>query len=96
MKRDPRDVILPFFKRLEEKPHLDGFLTAVDDFTSRIVKRGIFILHRVYVIFIKLYFDSSRTAIEKRKEMDEEREAEMGIPSREERLGPGGLDPVEV
>merc|ERR1712146_422706 len=35
-------------------------------------------------------------AVEKRKEMDDERAMENDLPPREERLGPGGLDPVEV
>lgn len=73
MKRDPRDVILPFFARLEDKDHFKGFQNAVDEFCTRIVNR----------------------AVEKRKEMDEERE-QTELPPREERLGPGGLDPVEV
>ncbi|KAJ1429832.1 hypothetical protein B484DRAFT_449227 [Ochromonadaceae sp. CCMP2298] len=41
MKRDPRDVILPFFVRLGEKGHLEGFLSAVADFTQRIQKRSV-------------------------------------------------------
>lgn len=41
MKRDPRDVVLPFFKRISEPEHLKGFKTSVDDFVERIVKRAI-------------------------------------------------------
>ena len=41
MKRDPRDVILPFFMRIEEKEHYNGFLSAVNDFITRIQKRAI-------------------------------------------------------
>lgn len=41
MARDPREVVLPFFKRIEEKIHLDGFLSAVNDFTERIKKRAV-------------------------------------------------------
>lgn len=41
MKRDPRDVILPFFKRISEPEHLKGFKTSVDDFVERIVKRSV-------------------------------------------------------
>jgi hypothetical protein len=41
MKRDPRDVVLPFFKRLEEKQHLDGLTSAVNDFIVRIQKRSV-------------------------------------------------------
>jgi cell division cycle protein 37 len=41
MKRDPRDVILPFFKRIEEKEHYEGFTSAVNDFIKRIQKRAV-------------------------------------------------------
>jgi cell division cycle protein 37 len=41
MKRDPRDVILPFFIRIEEKEHFAGFTAAVDDFILRIQKRAV-------------------------------------------------------
>jgi len=74
MKRDPRDVILPFFSRMEDKNHFKVFQDAVDEFCSRIVNR----------------------AVEKKREMDDERAIQNDLPPREERLGPGGLDPVEV
>lgn len=35
MRRDPRDVILPFFQRIEEKEYLSAFLKAVEDFITR-------------------------------------------------------------
>mmetsp|Transcript_80611 Transcript_80611/g.158212 ORF Transcript_80611/g.158212 Transcript_80611/m.158212 type:complete len:461 (+) Transcript_80611:76-1458(+) len=41
MKRDPRDVILPFFMRIDEKEHFAGFTSAVDDFIARIQKRAV-------------------------------------------------------
>ena len=41
MKRDPRDVVLPFFKRISEPEHLAGFKSSVDDFVERIVKRSV-------------------------------------------------------
>ena len=41
MKRDPRDVVLPFFKRISEAEHLAGFKSSVDDFVERIIKRSI-------------------------------------------------------
>lgn len=79
----PGNVIIPFFKRLEEKEHLNGFLEGVEVFVQRIIAR----------------------AVVKKKEMDAERIEEAKakgeavdlseIP-REERLGPGGLDPMEV
>jgi cell division cycle protein 37 len=70
-KRDPRDLIIPFFIRIQEPGHSSGFQEAVNDFIRRIQKR----------------------AIEKRIEMDKEREEEMreSVP-----LGPGGLNPYEV
>ena len=41
MKRDPRDVVLPFFKRISEPEHLAGFKSSVTDFVERIVKRSV-------------------------------------------------------
>ncbi|KAL7542364.1 hypothetical protein ACHAXR_012099 [Thalassiosira sp. AJA248-18] len=87
LKLHPGNVIHPFFKRMENQELLNGFLVGVNEFIQRIEVR----------------------AVQKRKEMDEEREREIKekgrdaegtvdiaeIP-REERLGPGGLDPLEV
>jgi len=77
----PGNVILPFFGRLQQKEYLEGFLAGVKDFQDKIIKR----------------------AVTKKIEMDREREAEEAgeasdlkdIP-KEQRLGPGGLDPLEV
>lgn len=41
MHRDPRDVVLPFFKRIEEKTYYDSFLLAVEDFRKKIQERAI-------------------------------------------------------
>lgn len=41
MHRDPRDVILPFFRRIQEGDYLQGFLSAVDDFIKKIQKRAV-------------------------------------------------------
>lgn len=87
LKRHPGNVIVPFFMRLEQKELYDGFMEGVEFFIKRIEVR----------------------AVQKRKEIDEERAKEARergaaggdavdvseIP-REERLGPGGLDPLEV
>ena len=87
LQRHPGNVILPFFQRLDNKELYDGFMEGVHGFIKRIEVR----------------------AVEKRKEIDEERAREAKergasgedavdvseIP-REERLGPGGLDPLEV
>lgn len=86
MHTHPGNVINPFFMRLEQKETMTGFIDGVNSFIKNIEKR----------------------AVTKRKEMDAERESEAkealergegvdlaDIP-REQRLGPGGLDPVEV
>lgn len=41
MSRDPRDVIVPFFKRLEEDEHKKGFDSALKDFIKRIQERAV-------------------------------------------------------
>ncbi|CAM9519426.1 unnamed protein product, partial [Phaeothamnion confervicola] len=80
MKRPPQDVVRPFFRRIQEPEHLNNFNDAVESFAKRVQDR----------------------AVEKRKEMEAEQrtktiETEDGVPlSREERLGPAGLDPMEV
>lgn len=83
LKLHPGNVIHPFFQRMENKELFTGFMAGVNDFAKRIEVR----------------------AVQKRKEINEERareEAEQEdkvdmseIPLKE-RLGPGGLDPVEV
>ena len=86
LKLHPGNVIHPFFQRMENKDLYAGFIAGVNDFIKRIEIR----------------------AVQKRKEMDEERAKEIRehgpgaegtidvseIP-REQRLGPGGLDPME-
>lgn len=76
MKRDPRDVILPFFKRIEEKEYQSNFQTAVEDFIQKVQKR----------------------AVDKRKEMDADREGDEYEYEGEdpEAVGPGGLNPFQV
>jgi cell division cycle protein 37 len=84
LRRPARDVVVPFFKRISEPEHKAAFLDAVETFITRIQKR----------------------AVDKRAEMAEAaaRKKELGLAddeeqvelSREERLGPGGLDPVDV
>ncbi len=82
----PGNAIMPFFNRLEDRVFLEGFLSGCKVFMEKIQKR----------------------AIVKRNEIEAQRAQEAGestvqkegvdlseIP-REERLGPGGLDPLEV
>jgi len=83
LKLHPGNVIHPFFQRMENKELFTGFMAGVNDFAKRIEVR----------------------AVQKRKEINEERAREaaeqedkvdMSEIPLEERLGPGGLDPVEV
>lgn len=39
--RSPRDVVLPFFKRLESVEHLNGLNEAVRDFIAKIERRAV-------------------------------------------------------
>lgn len=41
MRRDPRDVIIPFFLRIQEDEHKKAFEGAVKDFIDRIKKRAV-------------------------------------------------------
>ena len=41
MSRDPRDVIVPFFLRLQDKQHFEGFAEQVQDFIKRIQDRAV-------------------------------------------------------
>ena len=41
MKRDPRDVVLPFFMRIQEKEYFGAFLSAVNDFIQKIIERAV-------------------------------------------------------
>jgi cell division cycle protein 37 len=86
LKLHPGNVIHPFFLRMRDKALFQGFMEGVNEFAKRIEVR----------------------AVQKRKEMDAEREREMKEQAEggnavditeiplEERLGPGGLDPLEV
>ena len=82
MQKHPGNVILPFFARLQQKEPYENFMEAVTNFVDKVRQR----------------------AIVKKKEIDEERARERAEASevdleslpKEQRLGPGGLDPVEV
>jgi cell division cycle protein 37 len=78
LKAHPGNVIVPFFRRMEEREHFQNFMAGVETFIENLIKR----------------------AVVKKKEMDEERARTHGVDladlPKEERLGPGGLDPLEV
>ena len=77
----PGNVIMPFFQRMQQREFLEGFLVGVEAFIQKIISR----------------------AVTKKMEMDQERQTgersdgvDLNEIPREERLGPGGLDPLEV
>lgn len=79
LKTHPGNVIIPFFSRLEQHPHLEEFMAGTAAFVDRIIQR----------------------AVVKKAEIDDERRKEEGATNLsdiplENRLGPGGLDPLEV
>ena len=78
----PGNAINPFFQRLQQREFLEGFLAGVEVFMQKIISR----------------------AVTKKIEMDQREESSgakkegtdlQDIP-KEERVGPGGLDPLEV
>jgi cell division cycle protein 37 len=75
----PGNVIVPFFTRLEQREPLGEFISGVNVFVERIIRRA---------VVKKAEIDEERRKKEGARDLDE-------IPV-EERLGPGGLDPLEV
>jgi cell division cycle protein 37 len=77
----PGNAIIPFFNKMETREFLEGFMVGLDTFVEKIIGR----------------------AVTKKVEMDQQRRTGVSsqgqdlneIP-KEERLGPGGLDPLEV
>jgi cell division cycle protein 37 len=79
----PGNVIQPFFARLQERKHLEEFLMGVNVFVEKIIQRA---------IVKKAEIDAQRASAK-----DEEgTTTDLQSVPREERLGPGGLDPLEV
>ena len=72
---------MPFFQRLEQRQFLEGFLEGMEVFINKIISR----------------------AVTKKMEMDRQQKTgtnaegvDLADVPKEERLGPGGLDPLEV
>jgi len=82
--RSPRDVVVPFFRRLQEPEHLKGFTNAVQDFIAKVQKRA---------VDKRREMDEARARGEDVDGFAEEEEKEVG---EGEVVGPGGLDPVKV
>jgi len=82
LKQHPGNVIVPFFKRMDEREHLESFIEGVNIFIEKVKARA---------IVKKKEIDDQRL-----KEQKEYEEVALADLPKEERLGPGGLDPVEV
>jgi len=87
-KKDPRDFIVRFFSNLDRDPkNREKFMVEVEDFAKKIQQRAA---------------DKKREEAEKRKLAEElgldteDGKYEYQELTKEERMGPGGLDPVEV
>jgi len=88
LRRPARDVVVPFFRRITgEKEHGDAFADAVGTFIKRIQTRA---------VEKKKEMDAEKARKKAAGEADSDEEEEMVELSKEERIGPGGLDPVEV
>ncbi|KAI2499299.1 Cdc37 C terminal domain [Fragilaria crotonensis] len=85
MHTHPGNVVIPFFKRLEQKELLAGFFEGVEAFCQKIIDRA---------VTKRMELDRDRME-EEAARAQEEGTALDSIPL-EERLGPGGLDPLEV
>lgn len=81
----PGNVILPFFARLQERKHLEDFLAGVAVFVEKIIQRAV--VKKAEIDAQRQQADDADAATTSTDLHD--------IP-RDERLGPGGLDPLEV
>ena len=82
----PGNAIMPFFTRLEQREFLEGFLSGVKVFVEKIQKRAV--IKRKEIDAARAEEESGSTVKKEGVDLSE-------IP-KEERLGPGGLDPLEV
>jgi len=85
----PGNVILSFFGRLSShREYLEGFQKGVDNFTEKIIKRA---------VTKKIEMDKQREEEGSRGRSGDDSEAvDLEEIPKEQRLGPGGLDPLEV
>ncbi|VEU45165.1 unnamed protein product [Pseudo-nitzschia multistriata] len=83
----PGNAILPFFNRLEQREFLEGFLSGVKVFVEKIEKRA---------IIKRKEIDAARAEEEQHGTRVKKEGVDLSEIPKEERLGPGGLDPLEV
>lgn len=82
MDTHPGNVIMPFFQRLQQREHLEEFLKGVNEFIEKIIKRA---------VVKKEEIDEQR-----RNQAVDEASTDLADIPLEQRLGPGGLDPLDV
>jgi len=85
----PGNVIEPFFARLQQREHLEEFLLGVTAFQDKIIKRAVTKKQEIDEQWERQRLARAGTA------QDEGGHDLSDIP-KEQRLGPGGLDPLEV
>mmetsp|Transcript_16895 Transcript_16895/g.38740 ORF Transcript_16895/g.38740 Transcript_16895/m.38740 type:complete len:442 (+) Transcript_16895:101-1426(+) len=86
-KTHPGNAIMPFFSRLEQREFLEGFLAGVKIFIEKIEERA---------ITKRKEIDAARAEEEEHDTRVRKEGVDLSEIPKEERLGPGGLDPLEV
>mmetsp|Transcript_3574 Transcript_3574/g.7191 ORF Transcript_3574/g.7191 Transcript_3574/m.7191 type:complete len:365 (-) Transcript_3574:158-1252(-) len=84
--KDPREVLLPFFKKLEDSEKMAGLKEEVASFAEKIKARA----------KVKLEEQAKEREGKQTFIGEDGKEYEYVELTKEERMGPGGLDPIEV
>lgn len=87
LQRHPGNVIVPFFQRMEDKQLYAGFMEGVNQFIKRIEVRA---------VQKKAEIEEERAREVLEKGADAEDAVDISEIPLEQRLGPGGLDPMKV
>jgi len=85
-KNDPREVLMPFFNKLSTPEKMSNLKEEVESFSRKIQDRA----------KVKLAEREKERSERKTFTGEDGKEYEYVELSKEERLGPGGLDPLEV
>ena len=88
----PGNVIVPFFQRLEQREFLQGFLAGVEEFVQKIISRAVV---KKKEIDLQREQEQGASSSSSSGAVNSQGVDLADIP-REQRLGPGGLDPLEV
>lgn len=87
LQRHPGNVIVPFFTRMEDPQLYAGFMEGVHQFIKRIEVRA---------VQKKAEIEEERAREAREKGAEAEDAVDISEIPLEQRLGPGGLDPLEV